>query len=196
MAPWTAPSVLLGRPLEALKTKENGSGKKREVERAHHDEEREQRRLGTAASRGRRTTPAMVLHSRSRGNEGEERGKNEEGRGAGARGLFKNPLRRGGGGERGSGGFGLAVSGRERERERSGGGGWRKRKDLTGGSHPSAARERGGRGKIGQLTGPRPRRGREAVGYFKRKQKNPQAHGYRCSFHPGVFQSIDFPQRT
>jgi len=26
------------------------------------------------------------------------------------------------------------------------------------------------------------------VGYFKRKQKNPQAHGYRCSFHPGVFQ--------
>jgi len=34
------------------------------------------------------------------------------------------------------------------------------------------------------------------VGYFKRKQKNPQAHGYRCSFHPGVFQSIDFPQRT
>jgi len=31
------------------------------------------------------------------------------------------------------------------------------------------------------------------VGYFKCKQKNPQAHGYRCSFHPGVFQSIDFP---
>ena len=35
-----------------------------------------------------------------------------------------------------------------------------------------------------------------SVGYFKLKQKNPQAHGYRCSFHPGVFQSIDFPQRT
>ena len=34
------------------------------------------------------------------------------------------------------------------------------------------------------------------VGYFKRKQKNPQAHGYRCSFHPGVFQSINFPQGT
>ena len=34
------------------------------------------------------------------------------------------------------------------------------------------------------------------VGFFKRKQKNPQAHGYRCSLHPGVFQSIDFPQRT
>jgi len=31
-----------------------------------------------------------------------------------------------------------------------------------------------------------------AVGYFKRKQKNPQAHRYRCRFHPGVFQSIDF----
>jgi len=89
--------VLLGHPLEALKTKENGSGKKREVERAHHDEEREQRRLGTAASRGRRTTPATVLHSRSRRNEGEERGKNEEGRGAGARGLFKTPPRRGSG---------------------------------------------------------------------------------------------------
>jgi len=34
------------------------------------------------------------------------------------------------------------------------------------------------------------------VGYFKHKQKNPQAHGYRCSFHQGVFQSIDFPQGT
>ena len=34
------------------------------------------------------------------------------------------------------------------------------------------------------------------VRYFKRKQKNPQAHGYRCSLHSGVFQSIDFPQRT
>ena len=38
--------------------------------------------------------------------------------------------------------------------------------------------------------------GKRSVGYFKRKQKNPQAHGYRCSFHPGVFQSIDFPQGT
>jgi len=38
--------------------------------------------------------------------------------------------------------------------------------------------------------------GHLTVGYFKRKQKNPQAHGYRCSFHPGVFQSIDFPQGT
>ena len=37
---------------------------------------------------------------------------------------------------------------------------------------------------------------REVVRYFKRKQKNPQAHGYRCSLHPGVFQSIDFPQGT
>jgi hypothetical protein len=34
------------------------------------------------------------------------------------------------------------------------------------------------------------------VGYFKRKQKNPQAYGYRCSFHPGVFQGIDFPRGT
>ena len=37
---------------------------------------------------------------------------------------------------------------------------------------------------------------RKLVGYFKRKQKNPQTHGYRCSFHPRVFQSIDFPQGT
>ena len=49
--------------------------------------------------------------------------------------------------------------------------------------------------KLAQL--PFPGNGaRKLVGYFKRKQKNPQAHGYRCSFHPGVFQSIDFPQRT
>ena len=34
------------------------------------------------------------------------------------------------------------------------------------------------------------------VGYFKRKQKNTQAHGYQCSFHPRVFQSIDFQQGT
>jgi len=37
---------------------------------------------------------------------------------------------------------------------------------------------------------------RKLVGYLKRKQKNPQAHGYRCSLHPGVFESIDFPQGT
>jgi len=36
-------------------------------------------------------------------------------------------------------------------------------------------------------------RRQKACCYFKRKQKNPQAHGYRCSFHSGVFQSIDFP---
>ena len=41
-----------------------------------------------------------------------------------------------------------------------------------------------------------PMGGHTNVGYFKRKQKNPQAHGYRCSLHPGVFQSIDFPQGT
>jgi len=34
------------------------------------------------------------------------------------------------------------------------------------------------------------------AGSFKRKQKNRQAHEYRCSFHPGVFHSIDFPQGT
>jgi hypothetical protein len=34
------------------------------------------------------------------------------------------------------------------------------------------------------------------VGYFKRKQKNSQAHGYRCSFHLGVFQGIDFARGT
>jgi len=56
---------------------------------------------------------------------------------------------------------------------------------------PSGSRE-------SQQREPSPRRSRTdtPVGYFKRKQKNPQAHGYRCSFHPGVFQSIDFSQRT
>ena len=40
--------------------------------------------------------------------------------------------------------------------------------------------------KLAQL--PFPGNGaRKLVGYFKRKQKNPQAHGYRCSLHPGVF---------
>ena len=40
--------------------------------------------------------------------------------------------------------------------------------------------------KLAQL--PSPGNGaRKLVGYFKRKQKNLQAHGYRCSFHPGVF---------
>ena len=34
------------------------------------------------------------------------------------------------------------------------------------------------------------------LGILNANKKNPQAHGYRCSFHPGVFQSIDFPQRT
>ena len=49
------------------------------------------------------------------------------------------------------------------------------------------------RSKLAQL--PFPGNGaRKLVGYFKRKQKNPQAHRYRRSFHPGVFQSIDFPQ--
>jgi hypothetical protein len=34
------------------------------------------------------------------------------------------------------------------------------------------------------------------VGYFKRKQINPQAHGYQNSFHLGVVQGIDFPWGT
>ena len=87
MAPWPALTVLLGRPLEALKIKENGTGKKREVVRAHHDEERELRRLETTASRGGRQTPAAVfcalaIGSRAEGREGE----NEEGK-TRARGL-------------------------------------------------------------------------------------------------------------
>ena len=32
------------------------------------------------------------------------------------------------------------------------------------------------------------------LGILNANRKNPQAHGYRCSFRPGVFQSIDFPQ--
>jgi len=37
---------------------------------------------------------------------------------------------------------------------------------------------------------------RKLVGYFERTQKNPQAYEYRCSFHPRVFQGIDFPWGT
>jgi len=49
--------------------------------------------------------------------------------------------------------------------------------------------------KLAQL--PFPGNGaRKLVGYFKCTQKNPQAHGYRCSFHAGVFQGIDFPWGT
>jgi hypothetical protein len=49
--------------------------------------------------------------------------------------------------------------------------------------------------KLAQL--PFPGNGaRKLVGYFKCKQKNPQAHGHQCSFHPRVFQGIDFSQGT
>ena len=34
------------------------------------------------------------------------------------------------------------------------------------------------------------------LGILNANRKNPQAHGYRCSLHPGVFQSIDFSQGT
>ena len=34
--------------------------------------------------------------------------------------------------------------------------------------------------------------GAARVGIFKHTQINPQVHGYRCSFHPRVFQSIVF----
>jgi hypothetical protein len=33
---------------------------------------------------------------------------------------------------------------------------------------------------------------KKACEYTTRSQNNPQAHGYRCSFHPGLFQGIDF----
>jgi hypothetical protein len=33
---------------------------------------------------------------------------------------------------------------------------------------------------------------RGSVWYFKRKQKNLQAYGYRCGLHKGVFKSINF----
>jgi hypothetical protein len=34
------------------------------------------------------------------------------------------------------------------------------------------------------------------LGILNANRKNPQAHGYRCSFHPRVFQGIDFPKGT
>ena len=107
MAPWPAPSVLLGHPLEALKTKENGSGKEREVERALHDEEREQRRLGTVAFVRRVAAELRRRRLRAAGENGGEggMGKGVLGR-AGA--LLLKP-KRGGGGDRGRGGARLAV---------------------------------------------------------------------------------------
>jgi len=36
----------------------------------------------------------------------------------------------------------------------------------------------------------------QVLGILNANRKNPQAHGYRCSLHSGVFQSIDFPQGT
>ena len=34
------------------------------------------------------------------------------------------------------------------------------------------------------------------LGILNTQRKNGQAHGYRCSFHLGVFQGIDFPWGT
>jgi hypothetical protein len=35
-------------------------------------------------------------------------------------------------------------------------------------------------------------RRQKACWYTIRSQINPQAHGYHCSLHPGIFQGIDF----
>ena len=109
MVPWPAPSVLMGRPLESAKIHGKGSGKKRKLQRAHHDEKWGQRRLETAGDA--RSTAAvrwrflLALKGESRG---EVRG-NGEGRGRLVRGALQNI--RGAGveeGERGGAG-GLAV---------------------------------------------------------------------------------------
>ena len=91
VAPWPAPTVLLGRPLEALKIKENGTGKKREVVRAHHDEERELRRLETTASRCGRQTPAAVSLCKAERSEDREKENGKGERKARAHGgVFSN----------------------------------------------------------------------------------------------------------
>jgi hypothetical protein len=76
-----------------------------------------------------------------------------EGECSGARGALQLEDRGAGGGERGRGGFGLEVP--TRERERFGATVLVEGMNLTGGPHPSAARERErgsrlGRGVLGQ----------------------------------------------
>ena len=105
MAPWPAPTVLLGRPLEALKIKENGTGKKREVVRAHHDEERELRRLETTASRGGRQTPAAVSLRKAERSEDREKENGKGGKKARAHGGFLQLKPRRGGGNVGGAGW-------------------------------------------------------------------------------------------
>ena len=54
-------------------------------------------------------------------------------------------------------------------------------------------------GRLGSKLAQQPFPGNGAtklLGILNANRKNPQAHRYRCSFHPGVFQSIDFPQGT
>ena len=122
MAPWPAPTVLLGRPLEALKIKENGTGKKREVLRAHHDEERELRRLETTASRGGRQTPATASLRRAERSEDREKETGKGERKARARGgILQLKPRRGGWNVGEAGGAAWRFFPTERER---GGRGW------------------------------------------------------------------------
>ena len=71
------------------------------------------------------------------------------------------------------------------------------RVDCAGCGSPGAETAKGVCGLLRQISSSWPRLSpKPLVGYFKHKQKNPQAHGYRCSLHPGVFHSIDFPQGT
>jgi len=75
----------MGSPLEALKSKGNRSGKKREVQRAHHDEKRGQRRIGTVGF----ARPTKILRRRfsacSRMRAEARRGEIGRGRCSGAR---------------------------------------------------------------------------------------------------------------
>ena len=126
VAPWPAPTVLLRRPLEALKIKENGTGKKREVLRAHHDEERELRRLETTASRGGRQTPATASLRRAERSEDREKETGKGGKeGSGARGYSPTKTEARGMERGGSGGRGLAVLSNRARARGSGVGGWR-----------------------------------------------------------------------
>jgi len=85
--PWPASSELPGRPLESTKNHGKLLGKKREVQRTHHDEKRRQRRLETTASRGDRRRCFCGAIESLREREEMGRGKEIEKQGGLARAL-------------------------------------------------------------------------------------------------------------
>ena len=163
-----APSKLAGTTLGSTTSVERRPKKERMTRHAHRREGR-RRRLGAAASRGGRGVPAVVLSARAR--MGAEARRGELGRRRRRAALCPLLIRaRSRGVDRGGAGAACAVFNREREEI-----GWAvlgKEMNLTGGPHPSAAREREGEPAGPRGFGPKwPKRGRgrEIPFYFSNK---------------------------